>query len=88
MYDDDKDVTYPFNVKASRKKRNNSHVMELIKEAVRDRKRKDLAKQKVPGGKLRPVTDTPYTRPNLVTYRGCMKNAWKNKLRSPWSSMS
>ena len=31
MYDDDKDVTYPFAVKASRKKRNNSQVIELIK---------------------------------------------------------
>ena len=39
MYDDDKDITYPFSVKASRKKRNNSQVIELIKEAVRDKRR-------------------------------------------------
>ena len=65
MYDDDKDVTYPFNVRAFRKKRNNSYVIKLIKEAVQDRKCKDLAKQRVPGGKLRPVTDTPYTLAQL-----------------------
>ena len=47
LYDDDKDVTYPFSVRASRK---NSYVIELIKEAVQDRKRKDLAKQRVPEG--------------------------------------
>ena len=40
MYDEDKDITYPFSVKDSRKKRNNSQVIELIKEAVRDHKRK------------------------------------------------
>ena len=61
MYDDDNDITYPFSVKASRMKRKNSQVIELIKTAVRDQKRKELAKQKVPGGNMRPPTDSPYT---------------------------
>ena len=52
MYDVDNDITYPFSVKASRMKRKNSHVIELIKTAVRDRKRKELAKQTVPGGDM------------------------------------
>ena len=77
MYDDDKDITYPFSVKASRKKRNNSQVIKLIKEAVRDRQRKELAKQRVPGGKLRPPTDTPYTIEQLGDilgiYEECME---------------
>ena len=77
MYDDDKDITYPFSVKASRKKRNNSQVIELIKEAVRDHKRKELAKQRVPGGKMRPPTDTPYTIEQLGevlgVYEDCME---------------
>ena len=77
MYDDDNDVSYPFSVKASRKKRNNSQVIELIKEAVRDRQRKELAKQRVPGGKIRPPTDTPYTIEQLGDilgiYEECME---------------
>ena len=77
MYDDDKDVTYPFSVKASRKKRNNSQVIELIIEAIRDRQRKELAKQRVPGGKLHPPKDTPYTIEQLGDilgiYEECME---------------
>ena len=77
IYDDDKDVTYPFSVKASREKRNNSQVIELIKEAVRDHKHKELAKQRVPGGKMRPPTDTPYTIEKLGEvlgiYKDCME---------------
>ena len=77
IYDDDKDVTYPFSVRASRKKRQNSYVIELIKEAVQDRKRRDLAKQRVPGGYLHPVTDTPYTLAQLGdilgVYEECME---------------
>ena len=77
MYDDDKDITYPFSIKASRKKRNNSQVIELIKEAVRDHKCKQLAKLKVPGGKMRPPTDTPYTIEQLGevlgVYEDCME---------------
>ena len=77
MYDDEKDVTYPFSVKASRKKRNNSQVIELIKEAVQDHQRKELAKQKVPGGKICPVIDTPYSIKQLGDilgiYEECME---------------
>ena len=77
MYDDDNDKTYPFSVKASRKKRNNSQVIELIKEAVRDHKRRELARQRVPGGKIRPPTDTPYTIEQLGEvlgiYEDCME---------------
>ena len=68
MYDDDRDITYPFPVKASRKKRNNSQVIELIKDAVLDHKHKELAKQRVPGGKMCPPTNIPYTSNNLVKY--------------------
>ena len=77
IYDEDKDITYPFSVKASRKKRNNSQVIELIKQAVRDHKRKELAKQRVPGGKMRPPTDIPYTIKQLGEvlgiYEDCME---------------
>ena len=77
MYDDDKDITYPFSVRASRKKRNNSKVIELVKEAIRDRQRKELAKQRIPGGKLHPPTDTPYTIEQLGDilgiYEECME---------------
>ena len=57
--------------------RNSSQVIELIKEAVRDQKRKELAKQRVPGGKMCPPTDTPYTIEQLGEvlgiYEDCME---------------
>ena len=77
MYDDDKDITYLFSVKASRMKRKNSQVIELIKNAVRDQKQKELAKQTVPGGNMRPPTDSPYTIEQLGEvlgiYEDCME---------------
>ena len=77
MYDDENDKTYPFSVKASRMKRKNSQVIELIKTAVRDQKQKELAKQKVPGGNMRPPTDSPYTIEQLGEvlgiYEDCME---------------
>ena len=77
MYDDENDKTYPFSVKASRMKRKNSQVIELIKTAVRDQKQKELAKQKVPGGNMCPPTDSPYTIEQLGEvlgiYEDCME---------------
>ena len=49
MYDDDKDITYPFSVKASRMKRKNSQVIELIKTAVRDQKTQGTSQANSPG---------------------------------------
>ena len=77
MYDDDKDITYPFSVKASRMKRKNSQVIELIKTAVRDQKRKELAKQTVQGGNMRPPLNSS------VRCLAYMKTAWRNELLSP-----
>ena len=77
MYDVDKDITYPFSVRASRMKRKNSHVIELIKTAVRDQKLKEVAKQTVPGGDMRPPTESPYTIEQLGEvlgiYEDCME---------------
>ena len=77
MYDVDKDITYPFSVRASRMKRKNSHVIELIKTAVRDQKLREVAKQRVPGGDIRPPTDSPYTIEQLGEvlgiYEDCME---------------
>ena len=73
----DNDKTYPFSVKASRKMRDKSQVIELIKEAVRDHKHRELARQRVPGGRIRPPADTPYTIEQLGEildiYEDCME---------------
>ena len=77
MYDIDNDITYPFSVRASRVKRKNSRVIELIKTAVRDHKIRELAKQTVPGVGMRPPADRPYTIEQLGEvlgiYEDCME---------------
>ena len=50
MYDIDNDITYPFSVRASRMKRKNSRVIELIKTAVRDQKIRGSGQTNSPGG--------------------------------------
>ena len=52
MYDDDKDISYPFSVKASRMKRKNSQVIELIKKAVKDQKTQGTSQAKHPWRKV------------------------------------
>ena len=77
MYDIDNDITYPFSVRASRVKRKNSRVIEVIKTAVRDQKIRELAKQTVPGVGMRPPADRPYTIEQLGEvlgiYEDCME---------------
>ena len=77
MYDIDNDITYPFSVRASRMKRKNSRVIELIKTAVRDQKIREVAKQTVPGVGMRPPADRPYTIEQLGEvlgiYEDCME---------------
>ena len=79
-----KNVTYPFSVRASRKRRKNSNVLNLIKGAEQEHIRKDLEDQTVPGENLRPVTDTPYITAQLGDllgiYEECMAKQAKISL--------